>query len=203
MIREGYSFGMLDASRVPAEIEGLRVISDEWLSSKRAREKGFSLGFFDERYLARFPCAVVRKDGAIVAFANLWAAPASGELSIDLMRHLTTAPGGVMEFLFIEIMLWGKGHGFHAFNLGVAPLSGVEARQSAPIWNKVVSLIFQNGEGIYNFQGLRAFKDKFNPAWSPVYIAVPSNAGKADLALVAADIAQLVSRGNTHAARAN
>ena len=68
--------------------------------------------------------------------------------------------------------------------------------------DKVVSLIFQNGEGIYNFQGLRAFKDKFNPAWSPVYIAVPSNAGKADLALVGADIAQLVSRGNTRASRA-
>ena len=201
MIREGYAFEMLDANRVTAEIAGLRVISDEWLSAKRAREKGFSLGFFDERYLTRFPCAVVRKDGAIVAFANLWTAPASGELSIDLMRHLTSAPGGVMEFLFIEIMLWGKDHGFHAFNLGIAPLSGVEARQSAPIWNKVVSLIFQNGEGIYNFQGLRAFKDKFNPAWSPVYIAVPSNAGKTDLALVAADIAQLVSRGNTRAAR--
>jgi phosphatidylglycerol lysyltransferase len=202
MIREGYSFEMLDASLVPEMMENLRTVSDEWLSSKNAREKGFSLGFFDERYLEHFKCAVVRKDGEIHAFANLWTAPASGELSIDLMRHRKSVSGGIMEYLFIEIMLWGREQGFHAFNLGVAPLSGVESRSSAPMWNKAVSLIFKNGEGIYNFQGLRAFKDKFNPAWSPVYIAVPSNAGMTGLALVAADIAQLVSRGNTHPAKA-
>ncbi len=39
MIREGYSFEMLDASLVPALVGNLRTVSDEWLSSKNAREK--------------------------------------------------------------------------------------------------------------------------------------------------------------------
>ena len=38
------------------------------------REKRFSLGYFDERYLSHFDCAVVRRAGAIVAFANIWRA---------------------------------------------------------------------------------------------------------------------------------
>ncbi len=196
MAREGFSFEVLPADAVSRELSALRKVSDEWLASKRSREKGFSLGFFDAEYLSRFPCAVVRKDGRIAAFANLWPAPVSGELSIDLMRHVDAAPNGIMEFLFVEIMLWGKDRGYRSFNLGVAPLSGVEARRSAPMWNKAVSLIFKKGEGIYNFQGLRAYKDKFGPSWSPVYVAVPSSAGMADLALIAADIALLVSRGN-------
>ena len=36
------------------------------------REKGFSLGFFSPEYLSQFPVAVVRHEGRIVAFANVW-----------------------------------------------------------------------------------------------------------------------------------
>ncbi|MCW1922564.1 phosphatidylglycerol lysyltransferase domain-containing protein [Luteolibacter arcticus] len=32
----------------------------------------------------------------------------------------------------------------------------------------------QRGGSFHNFQGLRAFKDKFDPEWQPRYIAVPS-----------------------------
>ena len=201
IMREGYSFEMLGRDDVASELAELKGVSDEWLGSKKGREKGFSLGFFDERYLANFPCAVARKDGRIAAFANIWTAPESRELSIDLMRHRKSAPGGIMEYLFIEIMLWGKANGYSSFNLGVAPLSGVESREAAPLWNKAVSLIFRTGEGIYNFQGLRAFKEKFNPAWSPVYIAVPPSVGITDLAIIAADIAQLVSKGSARSAQ--
>lgn len=42
-------------------------------------------------------------DGVIVAFANLWSAPAGGELSIDLMRFDQHAPKGVMDFLLYRV----------------------------------------------------------------------------------------------------
>jgi phosphatidylglycerol lysyltransferase len=45
---------------VPALLPALRGVSDEWLASKRTREKRFSLGAFDEGYLARCPLALVR-----------------------------------------------------------------------------------------------------------------------------------------------
>ena len=49
----------------------LKAISDQWLSDKDTREKGFSLGFFDEDYLKEFSIVLVKKDGKTVAFANL------------------------------------------------------------------------------------------------------------------------------------
>ena len=45
---------------VGAILPSLRVISDAWLASKATREKRFSLGRFDERYLSHFPIALVR-----------------------------------------------------------------------------------------------------------------------------------------------
>lgn len=192
ILREGFSFSMLSPEETRRRMPELRRISDEWLALKNAKEKGFSLGFFDENYLGNFPCAVVEKDGVIVAFSNLWPSGDGSELSVDLMRHNADAPGGTMEYLFTELLLWGAGQAYRRFHLGMAPLSGVEARESAPLWNKAVALIFRNGEGIYNFQGLRAFKEKFGPSWEPRYVAT---SGGATLPLVAADLALVVSRG--------
>jgi len=195
LLREGYSFSIFSSEETIAHMHELRNVSDTWLVAKGIKEKGFSLGYFDERYIRQFPCAVVIRDGVIVAFANLWASGDKKELSVDLMRYLPSAPGGVMEYLFIESMLWGKNQGYERFDLGIAPLSGLEAGQGAPLWNKGVNFLFQNGGGLYNFQGLRAFKDKFNPQWASVYLAVPSAVTTASLPIVAMNIAQLVGRG--------
>jgi phosphatidylglycerol lysyltransferase len=43
----------------------------------------------------------------------------------------------------------------------------------APLWNRIGTLLFQHGEHFYNFQGLRQFKQKFDPQWSPRYLASP------------------------------
>ncbi|GAB1482697.1 bifunctional lysylphosphatidylglycerol flippase/synthetase MprF [Treponema sp.] len=195
LIREGYSFTVYQGDDLRKLFPQLKTVSDDWLTDKKSKEKGFSLGYFDESYLLNFPVAVVKNDQGIVAFANLWPQQGIRELSVDLMRHTKAAPSGTMEFLFIECMFWGKEQGYQAFNLGMAPLSGVEARDAAPLWNKAVALIFRSGEGIYNFQGLRAFKEKFSPEWGARYIAISANAGGVSLPVVAADIALLISRG--------
>ena len=44
--REGLSFEIVPPQGVPAILEELRAISDEWLRNQNAREKGFSLGAF-------------------------------------------------------------------------------------------------------------------------------------------------------------
>ena len=56
-----YRFLMLLFAAVVPE---LRRISDEWLARHSGGEKGFSMGSFVERYVAEFPCALVRKEGA-------------------------------------------------------------------------------------------------------------------------------------------
>src|SRR5690606_20608116 len=119
----------------------LRAISDIWLKEKGHREKGFSVGRFDPAYIARFDCAVVRQAGRIVAFANIWATQDKSELSIDLMRHDRDIPYGTMDFLFVRLIQWGAAQGYRWFTLGLAPLSGLEARRLAPLWMRLGSLL--------------------------------------------------------------
>jgi phosphatidylglycerol lysyltransferase len=190
--KDSATFRIVDVADVPPILGQLRQVSDDWLSHKSAAEKGFSLGFFDEDYLRRFPMAVVEREGRIVAFANLWPGTGRHELSIDLMRYHREAPKGVMEALLAHLLWWGKGEGYQWFALGMAPLSGFESSPVAPLWNRLGALLYEHGEGVYNFQGLRAYKDKFNPVWEPHYLAYPGGLG---LPRVLADVSALVAGG--------
>ncbi len=172
----------------------LREISDAWLAEKHGKEKGFSLGRFDERYLPNFPLAVVRMQGAPVAFANLWATGPKTEVAVDLMRyHPEHALSGTMEYLFIWLMLWAKEQGYQRFNLGMAPLAGLESHALAPAWNRIGALVYRHGAHFYNFQGLRDFKQRFDPEWEPKYLAYPG--GVIRLPQVITDMGALTSGG--------
>lgn len=190
--KAGATFEMIPPEDTHIFLPGLREISDEWLASKRTKEKGFSLGRFDERYIRSFPVALIRVGDAVVAFANVWLGADRTEISVDLMRYTSVAPPGVMEFLLIELMLWGRENGYHRFNLGMAPLSGIENRSLAPLWNRVGALLFSRGEPFYNFQGLRQYKEKFDPIWEPRYLASP---GGLVLPRILTNVASLISGG--------
>ncbi len=190
--KEGCLFEVIPREGVSSFLPEIKQVSDAWLAEKNAREKGFSLGFFDAEYMKWFPIGVVRKDGKTVAFANMWQGAEKEELSIDLMRYLPDAPHNVMEYLFVQLMLWGKREGYRWFNLGMAPLSGLEDRALAPLWNRVGAFIFRHGEHFYNFQGLRQYKEKFGPEWVPKYLACP---GGLAVPRILANIATLVSGG--------
>jgi phosphatidylglycerol lysyltransferase len=192
--REGCSFEVVPPAAVAPLLDELEVLSNAWLARKHTREKRFSLGFFDREYLQRTPLALVRRGGRIVAFANVWAGDAKEEFSLDLMRYLEDAPPGVMEYLFAELILWGQAQGHRWLSLGMAPLSGFERHRLAPLWNRLGALLFRHGEHFYNFQGLRAFKDKFDPVWEPRYLASP---GGLALPLVLTHVSALISRGVT------
>lgn len=190
--REGCTFEVVPPPEVGHLLPELRAVSDAWLADKATREKGFSLGFFDEGYLRRFPCALVRRGGRLAAFANLWPGAEREELSIDLMRHLPDAPNGVMDYLFLEIMGWGRDQGYRWFSLGMAPLAGFEDRSLAPAWSRFGAFLFRHGENFYNFQGLRAYKAKFDPVWEPRYLLSP---GGLALPRILVDVAALIAGG--------
>jgi phosphatidylglycerol lysyltransferase len=190
--REGCDFAVLPAAEVEGRLDELKEVSDEWLSQKGVAEKGFSLGFFREDYVRRLPVAVVTRGSRIEAFANVWPGPGSVELSFDLMRYRGTAPKGVMEGLLVQLMLWGQPKGYRWFNLGMAPLSGMEGSPLAPLWSRVANLLFEHGEGLYHFQGLRAYKEKFSPVWEPRYLAYP---GGLALPRIVADVSALIAGG--------
>lgn len=189
--KAGCAFQLLTPEEVPPILPELKRISGEWLEKKAGAEKGFSLGFFDERYLSRLPVAIVRHEGKIVAFANVFLGGNREELSPDLMRYGETAPPGVMRYLFVNLMLYGKQEGYRWFSLGMAPLSGLESHPQASLWHKFGHQLFTHGEHFYNFQGLRAFKEKFDPVWTPKYLASP---GGLKLPVVLAELVMLISK---------
>jgi len=190
--KAGFTFEVAEFGSERAPASALRVISEAWLAEEQTREKRFSVGCFDEAYLARTPIALVRRGATIVAFANLWIGADKAELSVDLMRSSAEAPSGAMVYLFTRAMLWGREQGFARFDLGMSPLSGLDARPGAPLWNHVGALVQRHGEHFYNFEGLRAFKDKFDPTWEARYLAAP---GGLALASALRDVAALVGGG--------
>jgi phosphatidylglycerol lysyltransferase len=171
--RDGLTFEVLAPYEIDAHLDELEAISDHWLAAKQVTERQFSIGYFSRDYIRRFPCAVVRhkcREGAILAFANLLEGPRRQELSVDLMRYRTDGPS-VMDFLLTSVMLYGKEKGFRTFNLGMAPLASVGDQPGAHRRERVASLIFRRGEQWYNFQGVRSYKEKFDPEWVPRYLA--------------------------------
>jgi phosphatidylglycerol lysyltransferase len=127
-----------------------------------------------------------------VAFASIWASADRSELSANLMRFRADAPKETMEALFVHLMQWGKTEHYKWFNLGMAPLSGFEQSSIAPLWNRFGAFIFEHVGGLYNFQGLRAFKEKFRPVWEPRYLVYP---GGPHLAYILADVFALIAGG--------
>ena len=108
------------------------------------------------------------------------------------MRYRPETPNGIMEYLFLQVMLWAKGEGYGWFNLGMAPLSGLEARTLSPVWTRLGGFVFRHGEHFYNFKGLRHYKEKFDPVWSPKYLACP---GGISIPRTLADVNLLISGG--------
>ncbi|MDB4353322.1 bifunctional lysylphosphatidylglycerol flippase/synthetase MprF [bacterium] len=191
-LESGLRFEIVPQQQVPNWMPKLKEISDAWLGEKSAAEKGFSLGFFDETYLLHYDMAIVFDQDRPIAFANVWKGGTGVELSIDLMRHPPDAPRSVMEFLFIELMLWGHQQEYQWFSLGMAPLSGVDSHRLGPAWNRVSNVVYRHGEHFYNFQGLRAYKEKFHPVWFPKYLASPGGLATPQ---VLANVSTLISGG--------
>jgi len=192
MTKLGLTFSVIEPTQVEAKLDELKKVSDAWLDNKNTREKGFSLGFFEPEYLKKMPVAIITYQGKIIAFANVWQGAQKEELSIDLMRYSPDSPEGIMDYLFTELLLWGKSQGYQWFNFGMAPLSGMEDRQLAPLWSQAGAFLFRHGEHFYNFQGLHEYKDKFAPVWQPKYIACPRGLM---LPRILTNVAALVSGG--------
>jgi len=190
--RDGLSLEIHEPGQAP--LDELKVISDAWLTGKNVREKGFSLGRFSPEYLQHFRIAIIHFEGRPVAFANLLETHSHELASLDLMRAHPEAPKLTMEFMMVGLIQHYKSHGYARFSLGMVPLSGLQPRRGAPLTQRLGSMVFRRGEQLYNFQGLRRFKDKFQPDWEPRYMAVPAGL---DPLVALADTAALIAGGLT------
>jgi phosphatidylglycerol lysyltransferase len=191
MTRLGYTTEVIEPP-IPGEIlRTLRLISDVWLTSVHGTEKRFSLGWFDDDYIGNGPVMLIRSPagGEITAFANIVPEYQLKEVSIDLMRHLSTAEKGSMDFLFVSLFEWARKKGYSTFNLGLSALSGVGESPEDPAMERALHYVYEHIDQFYNFKGLHEFKEKFHPTWSPRYLIYPSpaNLPLVVLAMIRAD----------------
>lgn len=174
--REGIRFEVLTPPFSSLVLDELREISDDWLEGRR--EKGFSLGWFNEAYLQLTGIAVLRDpSGHILAFANLMPGYDDKQsISIDLMRYRQDSPNGIMDALFLHLLEWAKTEGYPEFNLGMAPLANVGESTFSHRTERLAREIFRRANRWYRFSGIRKYKEKFDPQWEPRYLAYPRGA---------------------------
>lgn len=187
----GVEFSIVNSPDVPPLIPDLRYVSDDWLAHTHKPERSFSWGYFNPEYIANFPCAVVRKENRIVAFAVLWVSADKEELALDLMRYHRDAPQGILEFIVMELMLGGRKGGYRWFNLGVVPLVNLKGHALAPLWQRVGRLLYRQSEHFRDSKTHRRFAEQLDPVWRPKYLA---SLGGLKTPRILRDIASLIAR---------
>ena len=78
-----------------------------------------------------------------------------------------------MDFLFISLFQWARQKGYATFNLGLSALSGIGEHSDDPAVERLLHYVYEHVNQFYDFKGLYGFKSKFQPAWSPRYLAYP------------------------------
>jgi phosphatidylglycerol lysyltransferase len=175
--REGCSFSRHLPPHPKGLLEEVEEVSREWLSLPGRRERGFTLGAFDRRYVNETPLAVVRDaGGCLLAFANEVPSYRGGEATIDMMRHRRDAPNGTMDFLLLELMLALAEEGCRTFDLGLAPLSGVGDHPEAPVEERALGLITGQLNRFFSYKGLSDYKAKFGPRWEDRFLVYDGGA---------------------------
>lgn len=182
--RSGYQAILHQPPLDDALLEELRGVSDAWLTQMHGREKGYSMGWFEDEYVRHSPVMAIHApggapdstpDSTIVAFANLVAEYQRDEVGVDLMRHRPDAPPGVMDFLFVSLLEQSRALGYATFNLGLSALY-LGDQPAGPRLEQALHYIYEHVDQLYNFKGLHTFKQKFHPTWSPRYLAYPGPA---------------------------
>ena len=152
----------------------LRQVLSEWLDTRHLPPLHFMV---EPETLSqvrdRRVFVAERGGGEVVAFTVLSPVPSrNGWLVEQIVRGLN-APNGTAELLIDAAMRSIAASGSTYATLGLSPLSqraGVRQLQQ-PIWLRLVlRWVRLHGGRFYNFEGLDAFKAKFNPKeWEPIY----------------------------------
>ncbi|MCZ2258118.1 bifunctional lysylphosphatidylglycerol flippase/synthetase MprF [Sporosarcina sp. G11-34] len=189
--RELYRVELLTPPFQADLMQQLRIVSDEWLHGRK--EKGFSLGFFDEKYLNTSEIAVMKGEEGIIGFASLMPMYDNHKvISVDLMRFKPGSPSGTMDYIFLSLFEWASESGYERFNIGMAPLSNVGLSKYSFLPEKLAAQLFLHGQFFYHFKGLRNFKEKYANNWEPKYLAYRK---RSSLPITMAQLTLMIGKG--------
>ncbi len=172
--RDGLAVRVFDSGvDDPGILDQLVAISATWQRERRLKELGFSMNGFSAAR-ARSQPVVIAVDGAgrVHAFITLLPTYADGGMALDLMRRAPEAAPGAMELLLARCAERLREGGYTYFSLGLAPLAGVGGAEHG-LAGKGLDYLFHNLDGVYRYQSLHRFKDKFAPRWQDRYLLYP------------------------------
>ena len=114
-----------------------------------------------------------RGEGEVVGFTVLSPVPARNGWLVEQIVRGSNAPNGTAELLIDSAMHAIAESGATYVTLGLSPLSrrAAFAPLPEPLWLRfLLRWVRLHGARFYNFDGLDAFKAKFNPQeWEPIY----------------------------------
>jgi len=168
--KQGVRFIRYDPPISPEIMSQLKHVSDSWLEIPGRRERTFTLGLFEHDYVRSTPVyAAVDASGKILAFMNSIPSFCKGEATIDLMRHLSDAPPGIMDYLFTRLFFTKKEEGYQRFSLGMAPMAGFREHEESSTEERAVHYFMHQLNFLFSYQGLLHYKSKFATIWEPRY----------------------------------
>ncbi len=185
--RLGYEFAVSDPPHGQGVLNEAAAVTRAWLNSDGRVERGFGLGYHEHGYLQRSRLYLVY-DGEhrLAAFANGVTSYNPRQETIDLMRYVPGTETGVMDRLFVGIVGALAVRGIAEFSLGLAPLVGVGKGDEPTPEERAIGSLARLGGRSFSFDGLRRFKDKFEPRWEERYLVYER--GPVGLALTAAAV---------------
>lgn len=176
--KEGVSFRMVSLADEPwSMVRQVEELSQQWLGDKELPEMGFTLGGVTEALDREVKVGLaVGADGKLHGVTS-WMPVFGPEghvrgRTLDLMRRADGGFRSTMEFLIASSCLWFKKDGAEFVSLSGAPLarSAADADGETPV-EKFLDTLGEQLEPVYGFRSLHAFKGKFQPRFSPMYMA--------------------------------
>lgn len=163
----------------------IKVISEEWVSSKGMPEMGFTLGGLDEVDDPDVRCLIAIDEHRTVHGVTSWLPVyRDGQIiawTLDFMRRRTAGFRPTVEFLIASAALLLQEEGVEYLSLSGAPLAKIDApagaddaglpSSTAAVLDKALDALGRALEPVYGFRSLLAFKSKFQPTYVPVYMA--------------------------------
>lgn len=169
--RNNFTTEFLQAPLSKEIVGKLETVSKSWLMLQGRRERTFTLGQFRRDYVSQTPVFLVLDDKKdITAFVNLLPVYNKSEITIDLMRFLSNAPNGTMDYLFVELLQELKKQGLKRFSLGLVPMSGFQPKEIPNSIERTINTLFQSLNFLFRFKGIKAYKAKFANIWEPRYL---------------------------------
>jgi lysyl-tRNA synthetase class 2 len=169
--KAGYTVRALRVQDVDAELRcEIADVSAEWRG--RWPERGFTMTM-DALWDYPESVLVVAEDagGQIGGFLHLVPSPACGGWSLATMRRRRDTPNGLMEFLIVEAIAWGRQHGISELSLNFAVFAKVlRATAEAPWRLRALRATLLRFDRFFQLERLYSFNRKFFPIWRPRFV---------------------------------